>query len=162
MKFISAIYMSRRNFWCMTRGVVNKNFFISRREMEDSQEARTWWKQWIWVEKLIFPVSVTQKEQLSGVFIFDFKKSAFLAHPNRPCLGLKWVIGHQLLWNRSPCKRLLEKVAKTGHPVVLLLSAAGPIYIFDLLTKKSLQTLIINFEKHSNKNKIKNMWFFWC
>ena len=50
--------------------------------MEDSQEARTWWKQWIWVEKLIFPVSVTQKEQLSGVFIFDFEKSAFLAHPN--------------------------------------------------------------------------------
>ena len=49
--------------------------------MEDSQEARTWWKQWIWVEKLIFPVSVTQKEQLSGVFIFDFEKSAFLAHP---------------------------------------------------------------------------------
>ena len=34
------------------------------------------------MEKLIFPVSVTQKEQLSGVFIFDFKKSAFLAHPN--------------------------------------------------------------------------------
>ena len=51
--------------------------------MEDSQEARTWWKQWIWVEKLIFPVSVTQKEQLSGVFIFDFEKSAFLAHPNQ-------------------------------------------------------------------------------
>ena len=34
------------------------------------------------MEKLIFPVSVTQKEQLSGVFIFDFEKSAFLAHPN--------------------------------------------------------------------------------
>ena len=51
--------------------------------MEDSQEARTWWKQWIWVEKLIFPVSVTQKEQLSGVFIFDFEKSAFLAHPSK-------------------------------------------------------------------------------
>ena len=50
--------------------------------MEDSQEARTWWKQWIWVEKLIFPVSVTQKEQLSGVFISDFEKSAFMRHPN--------------------------------------------------------------------------------
>ena len=35
------------------------------------------------MEKLIFPVSVTQKEQLSGVFIFDFEKSAFLAHPSR-------------------------------------------------------------------------------
>ena len=62
-------------------GFDNKKIFNSRREMEDSQEARTWWKQWIRVEKLIFPVSVTQKEQLSGVFIFDFEKSAFLAHP---------------------------------------------------------------------------------
>ena len=33
------------------------------------------------MEKLIFPVSVTKKEQLSGVFIFDFEKSALLAHP---------------------------------------------------------------------------------
>ena len=41
------------------------------------------WKQWIWVEKLIFPVSVTQKEQLSGVFIFDFEKSAFMRHPTQ-------------------------------------------------------------------------------
>ena len=81
MKVISAIYMPRRNFWCMTRGGCQQKNFNSRREMEDSQEARTWWKQWIWVEKLIFPVSVTQKEQLSGVFIFDFEKSAFLAHP---------------------------------------------------------------------------------
>ena len=32
--------------------------------------------------KLIFPVSVIQKEQLSGVFISDFEKSAFLRHPN--------------------------------------------------------------------------------
>ena len=40
------------------------------------------WKQWIWVEKLIFPVSVTQKEQLSGVFIFEFNFDANLALPN--------------------------------------------------------------------------------
>ena len=81
MKFISAIHMLRRNFWCMTRGVCDQKKFNSRREMEDSQEARTWWKQWIWVEKLIFPVSVTQKEQLSGVFIFEFNFDANLAPP---------------------------------------------------------------------------------
>ena len=35
------------------------------------------------MEKLIFPVSVTQKEQLSGVFISDIEKSAFMRHPNK-------------------------------------------------------------------------------
>ena len=34
------------------------------------------------MEKLIFPVSVTQKEQLSGVFIFEFNFDANLRHPN--------------------------------------------------------------------------------
>ena len=62
-------------------GVVNKKNFISRREMEDSQEARTWWKQWIWVEKFIFPVSVTQREQLSGVLKFEFNFHAHLRLP---------------------------------------------------------------------------------
>ena len=41
------------------------------------------------MEKLIFPVSVTQKEQLSGVFIFDFEKSAFLAHPSMGRCGTR-------------------------------------------------------------------------
>ena len=27
---------------------------------------------------------------------------------NRPCLGREWVIGHQYLWLRSPCKVHLE------------------------------------------------------
>ena len=61
--------------------------------MEDSQEARTWWKQWIWVEKLIFPVSVTQKEQLSGVFIFEFNFDANLRHPSGSVLG-NWIGCH--------------------------------------------------------------------
>ena len=39
-------------------------------------------KHWIWVEKLIFAVSVTQKEQLSGVFIFQFNFDALLRPPN--------------------------------------------------------------------------------
>ena len=34
------------------------------------------------MEKLIFPVSVTQKEQLSGVFLFEFNFDANLRHPN--------------------------------------------------------------------------------
>ena len=33
------------------------------------------------MEKLIFPVSVTQKEQLSEVFIFEFDFDANLRHP---------------------------------------------------------------------------------
>ena len=41
------------------------------------------------MEKLIYPVSVTQKEQLSGVFIFDFEKSAFLAHPSMGRCGTR-------------------------------------------------------------------------
>ena len=61
------------------KGGCQQKIFNSRRKMEDSQEARTWWKQWIWVEKLIFPVSVTQKEQLLGVFIFEFNFDANLA-----------------------------------------------------------------------------------
>ena len=36
------------------------------------------------MEKLIFPVSVTQKEQLSGVFIFEFNFDANLAPPIGP------------------------------------------------------------------------------
>ena len=60
--------------------------------MEDSQEARTWWKQWIGVEKLIFPVLVTQKEQLSGVLISDFEKSAFMRHPTERGCILKYQI----------------------------------------------------------------------
>ena len=39
------------------------------------------------MEKLIFPVSVTQKEQLSGVFIFKFNFDANLALPSHPCTG---------------------------------------------------------------------------
>ena len=31
---------------------------------------------------------------------------------NRPCLGRKWVIGHQILWNISPYKSLLENLSK--------------------------------------------------
>ena len=64
--------------------------------MEDTQEARTWWKQWIWVEKLIFPVSVTQKEQLLGVLIFEFNFDANLRLPSiaiiesAPCPDLEF------------------------------------------------------------------------
>ena len=76
--------------------------------MEDSQEARTWWKQWIWVEKLIFPVSVTQKEQLSGVFIFDFEKSAFLAHPNI-AESILYVLWFSYWWEiRAICGQYFE------------------------------------------------------
>ena len=45
------------------------------------------------MEKLIFPVSVTQKEQLSGVFISDFEKSAFMRHPIfRVSTGRGWLL----------------------------------------------------------------------
>ena len=89
--------------------------------MEDSQEARTWWKQWIWVEKLIFPVSVTQKEQLSGVFISDFEKSAFMRHPNlkRPWIFINLKFKNtkmkiDLKFNKNTKKKMkcgLEKVS---------------------------------------------------
>ena len=35
---------------------------------------------------------------------------------NRPCLGRKWVIGHQILWNISPYKSLLENFGKNCTP----------------------------------------------
>ena len=60
------------------------------------------------MEKLIFPVSVTQKEQLSGVFIFDFEKSAFLAHPNSV-----YVQEYYQSFNRriSFCKDVMEIIS---------------------------------------------------
>ena len=40
---------------------------------------------------------------------------------NRPCLGRKWVIGHQILWNISPYKSLLENLGKNWTPCILFL-----------------------------------------
>ena len=47
IKFITPFYSSRRNFWCMTRGFSWKKKFISRREIEDSQEDRTRGKSYV-------------------------------------------------------------------------------------------------------------------
>ena len=38
----------------------------------------------------------------------DLTSEFLLGKQNRPCLGRKWVIGHQYLWLRSPCKVHLE------------------------------------------------------
>ena len=37
-------------------------------------------------------------------------------YQNRPCLGRKWVICNQYLWNTSPWKRLLQKGTFRGTP----------------------------------------------
>ena len=38
----------------------------------------------------------------------DLTSEFLLGKQNRPCLWRKWVIGHQYLWLRSPCKVHLE------------------------------------------------------
>ena len=53
------------------------------------------------MEKLIFSVSVTQKEQLSGVFIFEFNFDTNLRHPIETFANTSLEFGSSL-----PCKKL--------------------------------------------------------
>ena len=71
----------------------------------------------IWIEELIFSQILEYCQYpLFWVLtwggpvghIIDLSSEFLLGTQNRPCLGRKWVIGHQYLWLRSPCKVHLE------------------------------------------------------
>ena len=75
-----------------------------------------WWpKNLIWKNKFWPNIGILTKSlklinhfgwPCSPQYWLNFRVS--VRYRNRPCLGREWVIGHQYLWLRSPCKVHLE------------------------------------------------------
>ena len=66
MKVISVIYMSRRNFWCMTRGILHIWIFNSRRWIEDNLD----WKKTMEFWKTLYIHFIREPKGITYVAFF--------------------------------------------------------------------------------------------
>ena len=84
MKFISVIYIQKRNFWCMTRGGNQQKIFHLQKVDGEQSGSQKWRKTSKCLEKNIYTLIIPIKEQLWRVFKLNFDILSFLRLSTNP------------------------------------------------------------------------------
>lgn len=132
----------------MTSGVTNKKI-IYRRWMEDSQEARTQGKQWIWVGKLIQwgPGKIVHDLIGSSMTYKSFCLFQCIWHPSR--VTHPWCIAN---WNTNFWKKSLIFLCVLWGPVTIYNDFSGSNWQYITGTRPQMGATCIGTSRKNHKS----------